>query len=114
MHTGDRALAELAFTGGLMHDLGKVVLAANFDEQYSGAQSLARKQKLPLWEVEKEIFGATHGEVGAYLLGLWGMPLEISAKLASQTSPFQERLNAACDLEGHDTGNPIGNQFEFS
>ena len=60
-----------------MHDIGKVVLAANFDEQYRGAQSLARKQGLPLSEVEKEIFGASHGEIGAYLLGLWGMPLDL-------------------------------------
>ncbi|MDB6021182.1 MAG: hypothetical protein JWQ04_1039, partial [Pedosphaera sp.] len=77
LHTEDHALAEAAFTGGLLHDLGKVVLASNFDEQYRGAQSLARKQKLAPWEVEKEIFGASHGEIGAYLLGLWGMPLEL-------------------------------------
>ena len=76
-HTDDPALAEIAFTAGLIHDMGKVVLAANFDEQYRGAQSLARKQKLPLWEVEREIFGASHGEIGAYLLGLWGMPLDL-------------------------------------
>jgi HD-like signal output (HDOD) protein len=75
--TDDAALAEMAFTAGLMHDIGKVVLAANFDEQYRGAQSLARKQGMELWEVEKEIFGATHGEIGAYLLGLWGMPLDL-------------------------------------
>jgi HD-like signal output (HDOD) protein/CheY-like chemotaxis protein len=75
--TEDAALAEMAFTSGLMHDIGKVVLAANFDEQYRGAQSLARKQDLPLPEVEKEIFGASHGEIGAYLLGLWGMPVDL-------------------------------------
>ena len=56
MHTNDRALAEAAFTGGLLHDLGKVVLASNFDEQYRGAQSLATKQNLPPWEVEKGNF----------------------------------------------------------
>jgi HD-like signal output (HDOD) protein/CheY-like chemotaxis protein len=77
MQTDDAAMAETAFTGGLLHDVGKVVLAANFDEQYRGAQSLARKQGLPLSEVEKEIFGASHGEIGAYLLGLWGMPLDL-------------------------------------
>jgi HD-like signal output (HDOD) protein/CheY-like chemotaxis protein len=77
MHTDDAVLAETAFTAGLIHDMGKVVLAANFDEQYRGAQSLARKQNLPLWEVEREIFGASHGEIGAYLLGLWGMPLDL-------------------------------------
>lgn len=76
-HTDDRVLAEAAFTGGLLHDLGKVVLASNFDEQYRGAQSLAAKQKLAPPEVEKEIFGASHGEIGAYLLGLWGMPVDV-------------------------------------
>ncbi len=75
--TRDRVKADQAFTCGLMHDIGKVILAANFDEQYRGAQSLAQKQQLPLWEVEKDIFGAGHGEIGAYLLGLWGMPMNL-------------------------------------
>jgi hypothetical protein len=70
-----------------MHDLGKVVLAANFDEQYSGAQSLARKQQLVMWEVEKEIFGASHAEIGAYLLGLWGMPLDLLEAAALHHQP---------------------------
>ncbi|HTL17563.1 MAG TPA: response regulator, partial [Patescibacteria group bacterium] len=74
LQTGDRTLAEEAFAAGLLHDVGKAVLAGNFGEQYAGAESLARKQELAVCEVEKEIFGATHGEVGAYLLSLWGLP----------------------------------------
>jgi hypothetical protein len=70
-----------------MHDLGKIVLASNFDEQYRGVQSLAIKQQLPLWEVEKEIFGANHGEIGAYLLGLWGMPLDLLEASALHHTP---------------------------
>ncbi len=70
-----------------MHDIGKVVLAANFDEQYRGAQSLAKRQKLPAWEVEHEIFGASHGEIGAYLLGLWGMPLDLLEVAAMHHQP---------------------------
>jgi putative nucleotidyltransferase with HDIG domain len=89
MHGGGCALAETAFTAGLMHDIGKVVLASNFNEQYRGAQSLATNQNLPLWEVEKEIFGASHGEVGAYLLGLWGMPREILEVAALHHTPRQ-------------------------
>jgi HD-like signal output (HDOD) protein len=85
--TEDAALAESAFTAGLMHDLGKLVLASNFDGQYSGAQELARRQSLPLWEVEKQIFGATHGEIGAYLLGLWGMPLDLVEAAALHHNP---------------------------
>jgi len=73
-HTGDRGLADEAFAAGLLHDVGKAVLAGNFGEQYAGAESLARKQHLELFQVEREIFGANHGEVGAYLLSLWGLP----------------------------------------
>jgi len=86
-HTDDRDLAEAAFTGGLLHDLGKVVLAANFDEQYSGAQTLARKQQMPACVIEAEIFGASHGAIGAYLLGLWGMPIELLEVAALHHAP---------------------------
>lgn len=89
--TGDRAMAESAFLAGLLHDIGKVVLAANFAQQYSGVQALAAKQSLPAWVVEKEIFGATHGEVGAFLLGLWGMPMEILEATAFHHDPSRDR-----------------------
>jgi HD-like signal output (HDOD) protein/CheY-like chemotaxis protein len=84
---GDRSMAETAFAAGLMHDLGKVVLAANFDEQYLGVQSLARKQQIPVPDIEREIFGATHGEIGAYMLGLWGMPIDFLEVAALHHAP---------------------------
>jgi putative nucleotidyltransferase with HDIG domain len=66
-------LAEESFLLGLLHDIGKVVLAAS-----------AREYHL-LWEMhsadsdelnarEVETFGASHAQVGAYLLRLWGLP----------------------------------------
>jgi hypothetical protein len=93
----------------LLHDLGKVVLAANFDEQYRGAQSLARKQQLPLWQVEKEIFGASHGEIGAYLLGLWGMPLELLEVAALHQHPSRSGSRAFTPL----TAVHIANALEY-
>jgi len=87
LQTGDRMLAEEAFTAGLMHDIGKAVLAGNFAEQYVGMQSLARKQNIPPWAVEKDIFGASHGEIGAYLLGLWGLPMGVLEATALHHEP---------------------------
>jgi HD-like signal output (HDOD) protein len=87
LETGDNDCSGLAYTAGLMHDLGKVILAANFDEQYQGAHNVARKQQVPLWEVEKDIFGASHGEIGAYLLGLWGMSAEVVKVAALHHDP---------------------------
>lgn len=72
--TKDRTLASQALAAGLLHDLGKVVLATNFDDLYGRVHSLARKQPVALWDVEKEMFGANHGEIGACLVGMWNMP----------------------------------------
>jgi len=76
-HTGDAALADSAFAAGLLHDVGKAVLAGAFDEQYQAVQMVAREQQAPVWKIEKKNFGASHGEIGAYLLSLWGMPLDL-------------------------------------
>ena len=88
LETGDNECSATAYTAGLMHDLGKVILAANFDEQYQGAHAIARRQQVPLWEVEKDIFGASHGEIGAYLLGLWGMSAQVVQVAALHHNPL--------------------------
>jgi len=85
--TKDRAVASQALTAGLLHDLGKVVLATNYDDLYGRVHSLARKQPVPLWEIEKEMFGANHGEIGACLLGMWNMPSAIVDAVALHHEP---------------------------
>ncbi|HBA83120.1 MAG TPA: two-component system response regulator [Verrucomicrobia bacterium] len=68
----EKKATEDAFIAGLFHDLGKLVLMVNLAQPYSRALALAREKHLPLTQMEKEILGASHAEVGAYLLGLWG------------------------------------------
>jgi HD-like signal output (HDOD) protein len=43
--------------------------------------------KLSLWEAERQIFGTTHSEVGAYLAGLWGLQDPILEVLAFHHCP---------------------------
>jgi HD-like signal output (HDOD) protein len=85
--TKDRALAAEALVAGLLHDLGKVVLAANFDDMYGRVHSLARKQPVALWDIEKEMFGASHGEIGACLVGMWNMPASVVEAAAFHHEP---------------------------
>jgi HD-like signal output (HDOD) protein/CheY-like chemotaxis protein len=85
--TKDRALASEAFVAGLVHDLGKVVLATNFDDLYGRVHSLARKQPVPLWDIEKEMFGANHGEIGGCLVGMWNLPSSIVDATALHHEP---------------------------
>jgi HD-like signal output (HDOD) protein len=67
-------MMELAFLAGMMHDVGQLVLAQGLDGEYSEAIRQARQQNRAICEIESVIFGASHAEVGAYLLGLWGLP----------------------------------------
>ena len=85
--SSDPALAKDAYTAGLLHDIGKLTLALNFEEQYQGALNLAQKQKLPPAEVETEVFGASHAEIGAYLLALWALPFPIVEAVAAHHNP---------------------------
>lgn len=66
--------SEEAFTAGLMHDLGKVVLASGKREAYAEVIHRVRTDNVPWHEAELEILGVTHTDVGGYILKLWGLP----------------------------------------
>lgn len=73
----DRPLQEEAFVGGILHDVGVLILASNFPDLYNRTAGLVATEHVLLPTAEQEIFGVTHAEVGAYLLGLWGLPAGI-------------------------------------
>jgi HD-like signal output (HDOD) protein len=60
------------FIGGMLHDVGKLVLASNMGQDYRRVLELVREKNLRVFQAEREILGATHAEVGAYLISLWG------------------------------------------
>lgn len=78
---------DAAFTAGILHDVGKLVLASRLQDLYRAALSLAEHGPRNQWEAEKEIIGAHHGELGAYLLGLWGLPANIVEAVAWHHQP---------------------------
>ena len=76
-----------AYTAGLLHDAGMLVLAANVPERYDAMIETAHDLGIPLWEVERQELGATHAVVGAYLLGLWGLADPIVEAVAFHHHP---------------------------
>lgn len=82
-----RAVIDDAFMAGLLHDAGKLILAANLPQPYKEALAVARHQGSPVLEAERQAFGVTHAEVGAYLLSLWGLPFTIVEAIAYHHHP---------------------------
>lgn len=83
----DRKLADEAFVSGLLHDTGKVVMAANFPERYAEVVRLEKAEGLDPCEAERRVFGASHPDVGGYLLGLWGLPVPVVEAIAFHHRP---------------------------
>lgn len=79
--------ADEAYTLGLVHDIGKMALARGFPEQWRVACDAMAARRVQCHVVEQEIFGVTHAEVGACLLGLWGFPAPIVEAVAHHHRP---------------------------
>ena len=79
--------AESAKMAGMLHDIGKLIFASKIPREYEHAIRLGVEAELPSFEAEQAVMGATHAEVGAYLLGLWGFHDSIVEALALHHKP---------------------------
>lgn len=79
--------ADEAFTAALLVDVGQAVLALADPGRFATMVQLARRREQPWHLVEAECLGATHPQVGACLLGLWGLPLELVEAVANHHVP---------------------------
>jgi HD-like signal output (HDOD) protein len=83
----DSRHADEAFTAALLLDIGHAVLALGAPAQFEQMAQRARASGLRWHEVEPEVFGVAHTEVGAYLLGLWGLPADLIQVVAFHHLP---------------------------
>lgn len=64
---------DAAIVAALLHDIGQLVLASRMPLPFSSALSLSRERNCSPFEAEESILGISHAEIGAYLLGIWGI-----------------------------------------
>lgn len=87
LETPNRAVHNDAFVAGLLHDVGKLVLAMNFPDRYSEHVLAAADGTMSPSAREYEQFGAAHADVGAYLMALWGLPPQLVEAIAFHHYP---------------------------
>jgi putative nucleotidyltransferase with HDIG domain len=74
---GDRQLQDLAFLSGLLHDVGQVVLNNETPQIYADVTARVYNEGVAAIDVEREIYGYDHTDVGAGVLTKWGFPEEL-------------------------------------
>ena len=85
---------DITFLAGLLHDVGRLVLAQGRASRHR--QMIRELGDLPTARQERSEFGGSHAEVGAYLLGLWGLPQEAVEALAWHHQPSSCPYRVCC------------------
>ena len=86
-------IADTSAIAGLLHDVGKIILGVHFPDEAAAVYQLVQERKLPRWKAELKVLGTTHAEVGAYLLGLWGMPIDLLQAILCHHQPILQNHN---------------------
>ena len=78
---------EAAYSAGLLHSIGLLVLASQLSEDWGRIVEEARTQQRSLLDVESLVLGVNHGQIAAALLSLWGLPHDVIEGVAQHLHP---------------------------
>lgn len=84
----DRRQSEVAIASAMLHNVGRLALRSQLPAEYRANCEYARAYGTSLDDAEKQRLGVTHAAIGAYLLGLWGLPFEVIHAVGSQNAPL--------------------------
>ena len=79
---------DLAYSVGLLHDIGKILLAMTYPERYTEAVQVAKKKKTRIILAERKALNTDHTMIGKILCDMWHLPEELSAALFYHHDPM--------------------------
>lgn len=83
---------EKCYMTGLLHDIGSLIMADNFSDKFLEFKMGIDGNAECAVDQEEEWFGATHGSIGAYLLGLWNIDHAIIEAVAFHHTPRKSQV----------------------
>jgi HD-like signal output (HDOD) protein len=91
-------MPEACFTGGLLHDLGKLILSISLGAEYEDVLRRAAEEPCKLRVMEQRVLQTDHAEVGGWLMQQWGFPALVVSAIQNiytpeiYTGPFQKEV----------------------
>jgi HD-like signal output (HDOD) protein len=111
------AFSSVAFTAGIIHDIGRLGLLVAYPEEYEQVIRTAAERSLDVLDFEEQEFGAHHAEAGRLLAERWGLPPEMGVIAGRHHDPCEGTeltllriVNVACrlaDTLGYDVVQPL-------
>lgn len=86
-------LTDTAYTGGLIHDIGKVILASFMADRFTLVIDRMRKYRVPSHEAEQDILGTTHQEIGGVVAERWRIAPELREAIVYHHSPEKAEVS---------------------
>jgi len=108
----DKSVLDATFLGGLVHDIGKLILLQTPDYT-ERINKLITEKNLSFVEAEYALYETSHSEVGAYLLGLWGLPVSILEISAFHHTPLTKDKTEASPMAAVHLANILAHQDKF-
>jgi len=79
---------------GLLHNIGIMAMLGQFPDKYEQMDQVLKMQpEASLSEMEQELIGVTHQDIGGYLLEWWDLPHQIVESAMFHHDPFNESVN---------------------
>jgi len=96
--------ADMLFLGGLLHDIGKVVIAQYEPETIRQVLLKVKSESMPMYEAEREVMGVTHADVGVWLCERWQLPEKLIDMIRLHHDKEAMKTNVAvavCELANY-------------
>ncbi len=77
----------VVFTGGLLHDMGKIIMGEYVGESFEEIQKLVDDEEISFEEAERRVLGIDHAEIGAMVAENWKFPVVLTACIRYHHNP---------------------------